>query len=181
MKTPTLAGKRFLVIGGAGFIGSHVIDQLLAEDVKEVIIYDNFRRGRADNIEQSLKDPRCKVFEFGGDIFHTDLLNKAMEGVDGVFHLAALWLRHCYEYPASGFEVNIRGTFNVIQAAIKNNIQKVVYSSSASVYGNALELPITEQHEYNNDTFYGATKIAGEHMFKSLGLRYKLPWVGLAS
>lgn len=174
-----IQGKRFLLIGGAGFIGSHIVDQLLKEDVKEVIIYDNFTRGRQDNIQEALKDPRCKVYEIGGDILHTDILTKAMENIDGVFHLAAMWLLHCYEFPRTAFDVNIRGTFNVIEAAVAQKVKRVVYSSSASVYGNAVELPMTEDHIYNNDTFYGASKIAGEHMFKSLGVRYKLPWVGL--
>ena len=102
-----------------------------------------------------------------------------MEGVHGVFHLAALWLLHCHEYPRSAFEVNIGGTFNVLEAAIKQGVERVVYSSSASVYGDAIELPMTEEHPYNNYTFYGATKIAGEQMFKALGHRYNLGWVGL--
>ncbi len=174
-----LDNKRILVVGGAGLIGSHVVDQLLLEPVKEVLIYDNFTRGREDNLRAALRDPRCKVFEIGGDITQPDILNKAMEGIDGVVHLAALWLLHCHEFPESAFDVNIRGTFNVIMAAIRNKVQRVVYSSSASVYGNALELPMTEEHAYNNDTFYGATKIAGEHMFKSLGKRYGLGWAGL--
>jgi UDP-glucose 4-epimerase len=174
-----LKNKKYLVIGGAGLIGSHVVDQLLKEDVKEVVIYDNFTRGREDNIREALKDSRCKVYEIGGDITQPDILNKAMEGVDGVFHLAALWLLHCHEYPESAFKVNIEGTFNVIMAAIRNKVQRVVYSSSASVYGNAVELPMTEEHPYNNDTFYGATKIACEHMFVSLGKRYGLNWAGL--
>jgi UDP-glucose 4-epimerase len=174
-----LKDKRILIIGGAGFIGSHIVDQLLKEEVKEVIIYDNFTRGRSDNIAEALQDPRCKVFEIGGDILQTDILDKAMEGIDGVIHLAAMWLLHCHEFPRSAFDVNVRGTFNVIEAAIKNNVSRVVYSSSASVYGNAVEIPMTEDHIYNNDTFYGATKIAGEHMFKSLGTRYDLNWVGL--
>lgn len=174
-----LTNKRILVIGGAGLIGSHVVDQLLKEPVREVIIYDNFTRGREDNLREALKDPRCTVFDIGGDITQPDILNKAMEGVDGVFHLAALWLLHCHEFPESAFKVNVEGTFNVIMAAIRNKVQRVIYSSSASVYGNAVELPMTEDHPYNNDTFYGATKIAAEHMFLSLGKRYGLDWAGL--
>lgn len=174
-----IKGKRFLVIGGAGLIGSHLVDQLLQHDVKEVIIYDNFCRGRKENLKEALRDPRCKIFGDGGDILHLDILNKAMEGIDGVFHLAAVWLLQCYEYPQTAFEVNVRGTFNVITACIKNKIQRVVFSSSASVYGDALESPIHEDHLYNNFTFYGATKIAGEHFFKSLGHRYGLNWIGL--
>lgn len=174
-----LAGKRFMVIGGAGFIGSHVVDQLLAADAKEVIVYDNFFRGTRTNLRQALQDKRCTIAPHGGDILHTDILSKAMEGVDGVFHLAAVWLLQCHEYPRTAFDVNVQGTFNVIEAAIRNGVQRCVYSSSASVYGNAVELPMTEEHPYNNFTFYGASKIAGEHFFKSLGDRYKLPWVGL--
>lgn len=174
-----IKGNKFLVIGGGGFIGSHIVDQLLAADAKEVIVYDNFSRGNEDNLREALKDPRCKINELGGDILHTDILEKAMTGVDGVFHLAALWLLHCYDFPESAFEVNIRGTFNVAMAAVRQKVKRVVYSSSASVYGNALQIPMTEDHAYNNETFYGATKIAGEHMFKSLGVRYGLNWVGL--
>lgn len=174
-----LSGKKVLVIGGAGLIGSHVVDELLDTDVAEIVIYDNFCRGTKENICEALKDSRVTVFPLGGDILASDILDKAMEGIDGVFHLAALWLLHCHEYPQSAFEVNIRGTFNVIMSAIKNKVKRVVYSSSASVYGNALEIPMTEAHPYNNETFYGATKIAGEHMFRSLGCRYGLSWAGL--
>ena len=174
-----LKGKRILVVGGAGLIGSHIVDQLTQTDVAEIIIYDNFFRGRQDNLREAFKDPRVSLYPHGGDILHTDILEKAMEGIDGVFHLAALWLLQCHEYPRSAFDVNMRGTFNVIEAAIKQKVQRVVYSSSASVYGDALEIPMTEDHPYNNFTFYGATKIAGEHMFKSLGRRYGLDWVGL--
>ena len=174
-----LKGKKFVVIGGAGFIGSHVVDELLKTDVGEVVIYDNFFRGSMDNLNDALKDDRCSVFPHGGDILHRDILEKALEGADGVFMLAAVWLLQCHEYPETAFEVNVQGTFNSIMASIKQKVKRVVYSSSASVYGNAVELPMTEEHPYNNFTFYGATKIAGEHFYKSLGSRYDLDWVGL--
>jgi UDP-glucose 4-epimerase len=174
-----LDGKRLLVIGGAGLIGSHLVDQLTKTRAAEIVVFDNFQRGRPENLRDAMRDPRVKISPHGGDILHADVLDRAMEGVDGVFHLAALWLLHCHEYPRSAFDVNIRGTFNVIESAIKYKVKRVVYSSSASVYGDALSLPMTEEHPYNNNTFYGATKIAGEHMFKSLGNRYGLEWVGL--
>jgi UDP-glucose 4-epimerase len=171
--------KRILVIGGAGLIGSHVVEELLKEDVREVIVYDNFSRGSLENIEEALKDPRCRIFEIGGDILQTDILNAGMKDVDGVVHLAALWLLQCYEFPRAAFGVNIGGTFNVLEACVANNVKRLVYSSSASVYGDALEEPMTEDHPYNNWTFYGATKIAGEHMFKAYHKRYGIEGVGL--
>ncbi|UCF57225.1 MAG: SDR family NAD(P)-dependent oxidoreductase [Deltaproteobacteria bacterium] len=174
-----IRGKRILVIGGAGLIGSHVVEELLKEDVEEVIVYDNFSRGTLQNLEDALKDPRCYIFEIGGDILQTDILNAAMKGVDGVIHLAALWLLQCHEFPRAAFDVNIRGTFNVLEACVTNKVKRLVYSSSASVYGDAVEEPMTEDHPYNNWTFYGATKIAGEHMFKAYHKRYGLKGVGL--
>ena len=174
-----LKGARILVVGGGGLIGSHIVDALTKSDVAAVIVYDNFARGSVDNLREALKDPRVSIFPHGGDILHTDVLERAMQGVDGVFHLAALWLLQCHEYPRAAFDVNIRGTFNVIEAAIRQKVKRVVYSSSASVYGDALQTPMTEDHPYNNFTFYGATKISGEHMFKSLGARYGLDWAGL--
>jgi UDP-glucose 4-epimerase len=174
-----LAGKKFLVIGGAGLIGSHIVDELIRTDVAEIVIYDNFMRGRRENLQQALHDPRVTIFPHSGDILHKDILEKAMEGIDGVFHLAAVWLLQCHEYPETAFEVNVRGTMNVVMTAIRQKIKRVVFSSSASVYGDAVDIPITENHPYNNYTFYGASKIAGEHFFKSLGHRYGLDWVGL--
>ena len=174
-----LKGKRILVIGGAGLIGSHVAEELLKEDVKEVIVYDNFCRGTIENLEEALKDPRSRVFEIGGDILQTDILNAAMKEADAVVHLAALWLLQCYEFPRAAFEVNVAGTFNVLEACVRNKVKRLVYSSSASVYGDAVEEPMTEEHSYNNWTFYGATKIAGEHMFRAYHKRYGLEGVGL--
>ena len=174
-----IRGKKVLVIGGAGLIGSHVVEELLKEDLDEVIVYDNFCRGTAENLEIALKDPRCRIFEIGGDIMQADILDTAMKEVDGVIHLAALWLLQCHEFPGAAFDVNIRGTFNVLEACVSNNIERLVYSSSASVYGDAVEEPMTENHPYNNWTFYGATKIAGEHMFKAYHRRYGLSGAGL--
>ncbi len=174
-----ITGKRILVIGGAGLIGSHVVEELLKEDVEKVIVYDNFCRGTLENLEEALKDPRCHIFEIGGDILQTDILNAAMKGVDGVVHLAALWLLQCYEFPRAAFDVNIRGTFNALEACVASNVKRLVYSSSASVYGDAVEEPMTEGHPYKNWTFYGATKIAGEQMFRAYHKRYGLKGVSL--
>jgi len=174
-----LRGRRVLVIGGAGFIGSHVVEQLVREDLGEIIVYDDFTRGTVTNLETALRDPRVKIFEQGGNILHTDLLDTAMKGVDCVFHLAALWLLHCNDFPRSAFEVNIRGTFNVLEACVANQVGRLIYSSSASVYGDAVEIPMTEEHPFNNRTFYGATKVAGEQMCRAFHQRYGLDYVGL--
>jgi UDP-glucose 4-epimerase len=174
-----LNGKSFLVIGGAGFIGSHVVSELLRHDVRRVIIYDNFARGKLSNINEQLKDARCEIFKDGGDLREIEVLSKAMEGIDGVFHLAALWLLHCNDFPRTAFDVNIQGTFNVLEACVKNNVSKLVYSSSASVYGDAETIPMTESHPFNNKNFYGATKIAGEAMCRSFADRYGLKFIGL--
>lgn len=174
-----LKGKKILVIGGAGFIGSFVVKELLKEPVSEVIIYDNFARGDMDNIKETLEDDRCSIFELGGDIRETDVLDAAMEGVDYVFHLAAMWLLHCKDFPRTAFNVNIGGTFNVLEACVKNKVKKLIWSSSASVYGDAVELPMTESHPYNNKNFYGASKIAGEAMCTAFNDRYGLEVIGL--
>lgn len=172
-------GKKVLVIGGAGLIGSHAVDELTKEDVTEIRIYDNFVRGTHENLAEALKDPRVKIFDIGGDICQTDILDVAMKGMDGVFHFAALWLLQCHEFPRSAFEVNVRGTFNVLEACVANKIKRLVYSSSASVYGDAVEEPMTEDHPFNNKNFYGATKICGEAMARSFHYRYGLDFVGL--
>ena len=174
-----IRGKKLVVIGGAGLIGSHTVDQLVREDVKEIVIYDNFVRGRTENLSDALKDPRVKIFDVGGDVLQTDILESALEGADGVFHLAALWLLQCHDFPRSAFDVNVRGTFNVMEACVKKGVDRLVYSSSASVYGDAVEEPMTEDHPFNNQNFYGATKICGEAMLRSFHHRYGLNYVGL--
>lgn len=174
-----IKGKKLVVIGGAGLIGSHTVDHLIKEDVKEVLIYDNFVRGRAENLHDALKDPRVKIYDVGGDVMQTDILESALDGADGVIHLAALWLLQCHEYPRTAFDVNVRGTFNVMEACVKKGVKRLVYSSSASVYGDAVQEPMTEDHPFNNKNFYGATKIAGEAFLRSFHHRYGLNYVGL--
>lgn len=174
-----LKNSKILVIGGAGFIGSFVVRELLKHDIQEVVIYDNFARGKMENIEDCLNDQRCHLYENGGDIREIDLLDNAMKGVDYVFHLSAMWLLHCKDFPRTAFHVNIEGTFNVLEACVKNKIKKLIYSSSASVYGDAVQVPMKEDHPYNNKNFYGATKIAGEAMCTAFNDRYNLQVIGL--
>jgi len=171
--------SKILVIGGAGFIGSHVAAELLKAGAGQVIIYDNFSRGKYEYIAPFLQDSRCIIFPDGGDIRNTDILNTAMKEVDGVVHLAAMWLLHCKDYPRTAFHVNIEGTFNVLEACVHNKIKRLVYSSSASVYGDAVDVPMTESHPFNNRNFYGATKIAGEAMCRAYHDRFGLSYVGL--
>ncbi len=174
-----LSGKKLVLVGGAGLIGSHTTDLLVNEDVKEIIIYDNFVRGSEENLENALKDSRVKIFDIGGDILQTDILQAAFDGADGVFHFAALWLLQCHDFPRSAFDVNVRGTFNVMEACVEKGIKRLVTSSSASVYGDAVREPMDEDHPYNNKNFYGATKIAGEAMMRAFHHRYGFDYVGL--
>ena len=174
-----IKGKKLVVIGGAGLIGSHTVDRLLQHDVGEVVIYDNFVRGREENLQNALRDPRVSIFDVGGDIMQTDILQSALENANGVFHFAALWLLQCHDYPRTAFDVNVRGTFNVMEACVNKGVDRLVYSSSASVYGDALREPMDEEHPYNNKNFYGATKIASEAMLRSFYHRYGLNYVGL--
>lgn len=174
-----LDGVSCLVIGGAGFIGSHVVASLLEGGVSEVKVYDNLTRGNLSYLRSSLQDERCSIYECGGDVRDVDLLNDAMKGVDCVVHLAAMWLLHCKDFPRTAFHVNIEGTFNVLEACVENKIKRLVYSSSASVYGDASEIPMTENHPFNNRNFYGSTKIAGEAMCRAFFDRYGLDYVGL--
>ncbi|WP_421977753.1 NAD-dependent epimerase/dehydratase family protein [Roseivirga seohaensis] len=175
----SLNDKNILVIGGAGFIGSFVVSELLKEPVAQVVVYDNFARGQVQYLTEQLKDPRCSIYPIGGDIREVDILNEAMKGKDYVISLAAMWLLHCKDFPRTAFHVNIEGTFNVLEACVKNNIKKLIWSSSASVYGDAVELPMTEEHPFNNKNFYGASKIAGEAMATAFNDRYGLQVIGL--
>ncbi|MGE0385668.1 MAG: NAD-dependent epimerase/dehydratase family protein [Gammaproteobacteria bacterium] len=174
-----LRGRKLIVIGGAGLIGSHTVDLLCREDVGEIVIYDNFVRGTHENLAGALRDPRVRIFEAGGDICQSDILEAALAGADGVFHFAALWLLQCHEYPRAAFDVNVRGTFNVLEACVAQGVKRLVHSSSASVYGDAVTEPMEEDHPFNNKNFYGATKICGEAMARAYHHRYGLNYVGL--
>jgi UDP-glucose 4-epimerase len=174
-----IRGKKMVVIGGAGLIGSHTVDQLTSQDVREILIYDNFVRGTHQNLAGALRDPRVKIYDVGGDILQSDILQSALKGADGVFHFAALWLLQCHEFPRSAFETNVRGTFNVLDACVAEGVKRLVWSSSASVYGDALVEPMDEDHPFNNKNFYGATKICGEAMARAYHHRYGLDYVGL--
>jgi UDP-glucose 4-epimerase len=174
---PQIEGSTIAVIGGAGFIGSHIVDQLLTEQVERLIVVDNFVRGTRGNLTAAARDPRVEIRE--GSILDLPFLDQVMEESDYAFHLAALWLHECVHHPRDAVNVNALGTYNVIEAAHRANVGKVVYSSSASVYGDALALPMTEDHPFNNRTLYGATKIAGEQFFRAFNEQHGLDYVGL--
>jgi UDP-glucose 4-epimerase len=174
-----LADSKLVVIGGGGLIGSHTVDALTRTDAGEIVVYDTFQRGTRENLADALRDPRVRVFEHGGDITRPDLLKAALDGADGVFHFAALWLLHCQEFPRAAFDVNVAGTFNVIEACAAAGVQRLVFSSSASVYGDAVEEPMTEDHPFNYENFYGATKVAGEALARGMFKLAGVPYVAL--
>lgn len=172
-----LDGARVLVVGGAGFLGSHIVDQLTEEPVREIVVLDNFVRGTRDNLRDAVRDRRVRVVD--GSVTDVGLVRELMHGSDYAFHLAALWLYECVNEPRSALEVNVVGTYNVVEAAADAGVRKVVYSSSASVYGDAVVTPMTEEHPFNNRTMYGATKLAGEQFFRAFNEQRGLDYVGL--
>lgn len=173
-----LNNSRILITGGAGLVGSHIADQVMHHAPAEVIILDNFVRGRRQNLLQALASGRVKLVE--GDICDSKLVAKVMEGMDLVFHQAAIRITQCAEQPRLALEVMVDGTFNVLEAALRAKVKKVVAASSASVYGLAEEFPTCErQHPYNNRTIYGATKTFNEGLLRSFHEMYGLNYVAL--
>jgi UDP-glucose 4-epimerase len=173
-----LNGERVLVTGGAGAIGSNLVDQLVEAGAGEIVVLDNFVRGRRDNLDQAVAHGNVDVVE--GDICDRDLVRDLMRGTNVVVHHAAIRITQCAEEPRLANEVLIDGTFNVVEAAAAEGVRKFVGSSSASVYGLATEFPTTETHHpYANDTLYGAAKVYLEGLLRSYHAMTGLDYVAL--
>lgn len=173
-----LAGKRILVTGGAGTIGSTLVDQLLEREVAAVVVIDNFVRGRRANLAAAMSDPRLEIVE--GDICDRALVGDLMSGTDIAFHQAAIRITQCAEEPRLALEVLVDGTFNVVEAAVAAGVEKLIAASSASVYGLAHEFPTDEGHDpYANDTLYGASKVFNEGLLRSYHAMEGLDYVAL--
>ncbi|MBK1989749.1 SDR family NAD(P)-dependent oxidoreductase [Sphaerospermopsis aphanizomenoides BCCUSP55] len=170
--------KKVLITGGAGLVGSHIADQLVKQGVSEIVILDNFVRGTKANLEWAIANGNVKIIE--GDIRDQTLLNEIMLGVDILFHQAAIRITQCAEDPRLALEVLVDGTYNVLEAAVKAKVKKVIAASSASVLGMAEEFPTTESHHpYNNRTFYGAAKTFNEGMLRTFNEMYSLDYIAL--
>lgn len=168
-----------LVTGGAGTIGSHVVDAVIAEGARKVIVYDNFSEGCHPNLREAVSQTKTEVQLVPADVRCREDLDEVMQGVDYVFHQASVLLLESAKKPQKAIDVNIQGTFNVFQSALNANVKKVVWASSASVFGEPLKLPVDEDHPFNNKTFYGATKAACEMIATSLNFMHGLKHVGL--
>lgn len=177
-KISNLSGGHYLVTGGAGTIGSEIVDQLLAAGAAHVDVLDNLVRGRRSNLAAALATGRVTLYV--GDIADRAMVREVMAGKDMVFHQAAIRITQCAEEPRLAVDVMVNGTFNVLEAAVEAKVKKVVAASSASVYGMAEQFPTSERHHpYNNDTLYGAAKAFNEGMFKSFRAMYGLDYVML--
>lgn len=174
----TLAGTRTLVTGGAGTIGSTIVDQLVAAGASRVVVLDNFVRGRMANLEDAM--PSGKVEVVDGDLRDRDLVHDLVKDSDVVFHQGALRITQCAEDPRLALDVLVGGTFNVVEAVAEHKVPRLVAASTASVYGLAEEFPTPESHHHhNNDTFYGAAKSFNEGMFRSFAAMYGISWVAM--
>jgi len=170
--------KRALITGGAGLIGSHIADQLLAEGLEEIVVLDNWTRGRRQNLESAMSSGKITLVD--GDIRDQKLVREVMEGVDILFHEAAIRITQCAEDPRLAHDVLATGTFNVLEAAVAAKVKRVVSASSASIYGQAEAFPTRENHHgYGNRTIYGATKMYSEGLLRSFYEMYGLNYVAL--
>ena len=171
-----IMGQRCLVTGGAGTIGSTIVDQLVVADADEVVVLDNFVRGRRENLAGVLRSGKVRVVE--GDIRDRRLVTELMSGIDLVFHQAAIRITQCAEEPRLALEVLVDGTYEIVEAAADAGVRKVIAASSASVYGLAEQFPTSERHHpYANDTLYGTAKTFNEGLLRSFhamrGLRLR--------
>jgi UDP-glucose 4-epimerase len=173
--TVDLNGARVFITGGAGFIGSHIVDQVLDAGAARVTIIDDFVRGRWENLDRAMATGRVEVTV--GDICDAEQVDRLTAGADVVFHQAALRITQCAEEPVRGWQVMVIGTQNVLEAAVRHGVQKVLAASSASVYGEPSYLPMDEAHPFNNRTLYGAAKIANEQLLRSYHEMYGLDYV----
>jgi UDP-glucose 4-epimerase len=170
--------NRALITGGAGLIGSHIADQLVSEGIKEIVVLDNFTRGREQNLAVAAASGRVTIVD--GDIRDVRLVRAAMEGIDIVFHEAAIRITQCAEDARLAHDVLATGTFNVLEAAVAAKVKRVVAASSASIYGQAERFPTSEGHHgYGNRTIYGAIKLYGEGLLRSFHEMYGLNYVAL--
>ncbi len=176
--TSKITNSTILITGGAGFIGSYVTELLLAHQPKKIRIIDNFIRGSYENMKNFSSHPCIEFIE--GDIRNAELLEQCVTGVDYVFHMAALRINACAANPQDGFEVMLQATFNLANLCVKHKVKKVIYSSTASVYGLAQHFPTPEtDNPYNNQTFYGGAKVWGEQLFRSYKFMYNLDYCAL--
>ena len=174
----SLRGSRVLITGGAGAIGSNLCDLVVQAGARDVVVIDNFVRGRRDNLAWALANGPVQVVE--GDICDRTLVDELTHGIDVVFHQAAIRITQCAEEPRLAKEVMIDGTYNVLEAAVRHGVHKVVAASSASVYGLAETFPTTEAHHpYANDTLYGAAKVFNEGLLRSFHAMHGLDYVAL--
>lgn len=169
-----LKSQKVLVIGGAGLIGSHIVDQLVREGA-EVRVFDSFIRGREENLAWAKDHGNLKIIK--GDIRDKAAVRAAMKGCRLVNHQAACWLRACQDDPRLSLEVNIIGTFNILECCAELGIEKIVAASSSSVYGEGLYLPTDENHPFNNDLFYGASKVCNEQHYRCFAKKYGLDFI----
>jgi UDP-glucose 4-epimerase len=171
-----LKGKRILVTGGAGFVGSHIVDQLLEENCGSIVVVDNMIRGRPENLAKAGGD----VDLIEADIRDRSLMEQLVARVDIVFHQAALRITHCAGEPRLAMEVMANATFDLLDLCAKRGVEKIIAASSASVYGMADSFPTEERHHpYNNRTLYGAAKAFNEALLRSFNEMYGLRYVAL--
>ena len=176
--TTSLEGARVLITGGAGLIGSHITDLLIAAGVREVVILDNLSRGRVENLAAAMTSGRVMVVE--EDIRNRAALGPHFEGVDVLFHLAAIRLTQCAEEPRLALEVMADGAFNVFEAAAVVGVPRLVAASSASIYGMAEHFPTSESHHpWGNSTLYGAAKVFNEGLLAAFHDTHGLDYVAL--